>query len=119
MLMMTLKNATSMELPFLPIDTAFEQPIQADVFEVLLDDEIQPYTGIKARRSPLVADNIMWIGPDETLVQTINLDEYYTIDLPGTYLVRYVPKTLVVGAELGIEPASVLVDTEELEITVR
>jgi len=108
-----------MQLPFLPVNTAFEQPLQADVFEVLLDGEIQPYTGIKASRSPLVAENIMWIGPDETLEQTNNLAEYYTNDLSGTYLVRYDPKTLVVGAELGIEPASVLVDTEELEITIR
>ncbi|MFK7857548.1 MAG: hypothetical protein AB8B64_01925 [Granulosicoccus sp.] len=116
---MTLHNSGDQSRPFLPINTAFEPQIQADIFEVRYNGELQPYLGIIASRLAVTHDDILMLDPDEKLEQTVNIAELYRMESPGDYEIRYIPRQLVVGENLGVTLEKVAVDTDRLVVTVQ
>lgn len=60
-------NARTEALSFLPMNSAFEDPLQADVFEVYYDGERQPYLGIKTLRLAVTADDFVTLAPANNL----------------------------------------------------
>lgn len=117
-LKMTLVNKGDEPVSFLPTNSAFEEQVQADVFEVLLNGELQPYIGIVSRRLPVTLEDVVLLQPGETLERTINIAELYRMSSPGEYEIRYVPRQLVVDPELGIAFGEVSIDTDGLLVSI-
>lgn len=116
---LSLHNTGDSPAPFLPINTAFEAMLTADVFSVTLNDEPQPYLGFIASRLPPTLEDVSMIGPNERVEQTVDIASYYKMDRVGEYFIQYVPNPLVIGEELDVELTTVVVETDQISITVR
>ena len=115
---MVLHNTGDQPASFLPMNTAFETPLYADVFEVKLMDELLPYIGPMASRLPATADDVLELKPDERLERTVVLSDYYPMDQPGRYEIRYIPRQLTVEPELAIELVELVLDTPAVYVNI-
>ncbi len=115
----SIHNAGSEPATYLPMNTALENPLQADVFEVSLNNEKQPYIGILAQRLPPQLDDFVMLEPGDQLDVTFDLSLHYLMNQPGHYQVRYAPRTLTIDPALGVEVADVSIATRSLSITIR
>jgi|GEM_PF-1641756 hypothetical protein len=111
-------NSSSDTVLFLPMNTALENPLQADVFEVNLDGERLPYIGIIAQRLPPTLSDFVTLEPGESLEHTLDLAQFYLMNRSGSYQIKYVPRTLTVDPALGVEPLPVSVDEQGVVVTV-
>ena len=116
---LSLQNTGSDLLSFLPINTALEEPLQADVFDVTYEGQSVAYIGITANRLPPVAEDILTLRPGKNLNRVVNLAEYYQLDMQGKYTIQYKPRQLVVEPGLQVKLAALPSEAGPVEITIQ
>ena len=116
---LSLQNTSNNLLSFLTINTALEQPLQADVFDVTHKDQSVAYIGITANRLPAEAKDILTLDSGEHLDTVVNLAEHYKLDKQGEYTIQYKPRQLVVEPRLQFELADLPSEAGPVRITIR
>ena len=88
------KNNTSTSFEFCYWQSPLEKEFTANFFEIKYDEKIVPYIGkMIKRRPPTIEDNRM-LKPKESSTQTININDGYNLDKPGSYTVRFLGRPI-------------------------
>ena len=116
---LSLQNTSKDPLSFLPINTALEEPLQADVFDVTHKGQLVAYIGITANRLPAVAEDILTLDSGERLDKVVNLAEYYQLDKQGEYTIQYKPRQLVVEPGLQVKLANLPSEAGPVQIAIQ
>ncbi len=112
-------NTGNAPAPFLPINTAFEVALSANVFSVTYNGQRQPYLGIVARRLPPTSDDVLMIGPSEKLEKIVDIAQYYRFQYKGEYTIQYTAEQLTVDDAIDVEFTPIVIEDDPIEITVR
>ncbi len=82
-------NEMESDMFFCPWQTPLED-MSSDAFLVLLNAQRIAYTGLQIKRPEPTPKDYVKVGPKKHLSVTIDLKEFYEIDIPGNYSIQFI-----------------------------
>ena len=88
------KNNTNSSFEFCPWQTPLEKELTANCFEIIYKGEVLPYNGKMVKRRPPTKEDNSILKPKASRTQTVNINEAYNLDKPGTYTIRFLGRAI-------------------------
>ena len=84
----SVKNNSPHQAKFCRYHTPFEGMLN-HIFDIQKEGESLPYRGIMLKRTPPSEKDWLKVAPGKEIACRVNLSETYTLELPGTYRVKF------------------------------